>query len=248
MTSVAGEARHQRRPRRRLEDWRYPESSPVAGRTPVLRAAGLAAGLGIAAASLINSVLGPELQWASSLTLWVCLGAAIFYVRSVEGARGLFVFKVEDVIWGLAAGLGLRLVQGFVTAQRAPFPSRQSVDGALEHHAWLFDLVSAGLIGPTIEELFFRGVLLVSVYMLMRRRAGALMAGAVAIGISTAAFVALHFIFDPMTLAALLQFALVGVICGGVLLLTGRIAGAIVSHITYNASFLLLVEIGTLLS
>lgn len=114
----------------------------------------------------------------------------------------------------------------------------------------------ATLIGPIIEELAFRGILLRAVrYRILRGPRSAPLdqpapphlqrrASAVAIVVSSAAFAVLHLSQAPGDLALFLVLGLgtfvVGVLHGVITIVTGRLGAAMVSHVLFNGSSVLL--------
>lgn len=158
---------------------------------------------------------------------------------------GLFRYRAVDLLWGLGLGLALRFMQGALSgANASAFPSVSDSGESLR--GWVVaQAVPAGGFGPVIEEVFFRAVLLVALFELLRRSSGSLAAGVAATLISTGAFVCLHAAFAPLTLVDALSLAIVGAVCANLVLLTGRLWGAVLLHAMYNLSFLSLVAIGS---
>ncbi|WP_285137042.1 CPBP family intramembrane glutamic endopeptidase [Microbacterium sp. lyk4-40-TSB-66] len=183
---------------------------------------------------------------ASLLPLWLGMAApaALFLVRSRP--KGLLRFRATDLVWGLGLGLGLRLVQGVLErADLQPFPTVQSIGGPFSSGWWLEQVLASGVVAPVAEEFFFRAVILVTVYRLLRRQTGAVAAGAAALLCSAGTFVLLHEAFALLSVAAAVQLFFVGVVCGALVLLTGRIWGAVLVHIVYNVTFIGLAVIGS---
>jgi membrane protease YdiL (CAAX protease family) len=137
----------------------------------------------------------------------------------------------------LAVGLGVG-VAGFLIAVIVPEILRQSFDLPTPEPQQILDVISADgagtvwliavvvLLAPIVEELVFRGVLFQS----LRHRLG-LWPG---IGISslTFAFVHLELIDKPLSLAALLVFA---VWLAAAFHRTGTLVVPVVAHATFNA-------------
>ncbi|MDF2045933.1 CPBP family intramembrane metalloprotease [Microbacterium sp. Kw_RZR3] len=112
---------------------------------------------------------------------------------------------------------------------------------------WLTTATSAGVIAPVVEEFFFRAVVLVATYQLLRRSTGAPAAAVTSALVSAGGFVLLHAAFSAEGLTDGIQLFIVGATCSALVLLTGRIWGAVVVHIAYNVSFLALVVLGSVL-
>lgn len=185
----------------------------------------------------------------SSLALWIALLSA--FVLAVVRARpaALFTFRTQDVLWGIAVGLGLRLLQGVLTRanssefpQLGPLPEHESI-------SWIFsNLVAPVLIGPVVEELYFRAVLLVVIYQLLRQGSGSLAAAATATLVSAGLFVILHVVFAPLSLLGSVQLFLFGCTLSGLVFLTGRVWPAVLAHVTYNGTFFVLGALGLVLA
>ena len=91
-------------------------------------------------------------------------------------------------------------------------------------------------------------MVLVAVYSAVRRLAGKAVAAFSATVVSTALFVMAHAILAPLTVDALVSLALVGIVGSVLVLATGRIWGAVLVHVVYNASWVALATAGTLLA
>ena len=193
-------------------------------------------------------VTAPWAPTVSLFALWAGLLGAVVWAFVRARPAGILVFRPTDLVWGLGVGLGLRLVQGLLSdANSAPFPSSASFFGML----WVGnagDVFAAGFAGPVIEEFFFRAVLLVALYQLFRWSLGHVAAGVTATLASAGAFICLHAAFGALSLSDGLQLFLVGVACSGLVIMTGRIWGAVLAHIVYNVSFVLLGVLGTALA
>lgn len=184
----------------------------------------------------------------STVALWGGMSAAITFAFLRGRPAGLLRLRSIDLLWGLGFGLVLRLVQGWLgNSGLVAFPSAGALDGGLPPDWWLTTALPAVLIGPVIEEFFFRCVVLIGIYQLLRRSVGAGVAGLASVLASSAGFVLLHSAFESISLLGAIQLFVVGVTCGVLVLLTGRIWGAVLTHVLYNATFILLVAIGSLL-
>nr|WP_256431122.1 CPBP family intramembrane glutamic endopeptidase [Plantibacter sp. CFBP 8804] len=99
-------------------------------------------------------------------------------------------------------------------------------------------VLAATVIAPVVEELFFRGLLLRSVRGSLPGRAAW-----IAVVISAALFASLHLVVASGPSEALVTGVgtfLVGLGTGTAAVLTGRLGPAIVTHIVFNASVLVL--------
>lgn len=198
------------------------------------------------AASRIPSVWAPA---ASLAALWVGLLTAVAYSSMRARPAGLLRFRWIDILWGVAAGLAFRAVQGWGSAANAmPFPAAPDGARMLELQWWMTEILPAALIGPVIEEFFFRAVILVAMYQMFRRSLGYGAASATAILASAGGFVLLHTLLAPLNLSDALQLFILGAGTAVIVLLTGRIWAAVIAHIVYNVTFLGLMIVGTALS
>jgi hypothetical protein len=145
----------------------------------------------------------------------------------------LFTWRWSDVALGLAVGLLLRALVELVAPTTGSFRT-----GFVElSTADLLVLVlGAALVTPVVEELFFRGVVVAALSDALRGL-GRVLAGILAIAVSTVVFVLLHALSlgATTTMAALLGPLLVSVACGILLLFTRRLASALLAHVVFNA-------------
>lgn len=181
--------------------------------------------------------------------LWVGLLSVCAFAFARARPAGLMRLQPRDLLYGLAFGILLRFAQaGLSGAQDAPFPSSYLLITGEFVRWFLAEALPLGIVGPGVEELFFRAVILVSVYQTLRRITGPASAAVAATLVSTGFFVAVHAVLAPTTLYGSFQFALLGLTCSALVFCTGRLWAAVVAHITYNCSFLLLVLAGSVLS
>ncbi|WP_165801304.1 CPBP family intramembrane glutamic endopeptidase [Microbacterium testaceum] len=184
----------------------------------------------------------------ANLFLWFGFLCAFVYALARSRPPGLFQFRASDLIWGFASGMVLRLCEGVVGGfENAPFPSSPLIENNAIASWVLAEAIPLGLIGPLAEEVFFRAVILVSVFQVLRRATGPVAAAITAALVSTGLFVCLHAIFGAISLASVLQFVLIGTVCAALVLLTGRLWSAVVTHLVYNGSYLAIVAMGALL-
>lgn len=198
---------------------------------------------------------------ASSAAIWLTgfwgglpatplLWAGLMSVSALAFARsrpaGLLRLRARDFLYGFAFGIILRFVQN--GAEGAPFPdSSLLVTG--DFVRWVFaEAIPLGFVGPIVEEIFFRAVILVTAYQTLRRTTGPGPASVAAALTSTGLFAALHGVLAPMTLHDSTQIALVGLTCSALVFLTGRLWAAVIAHVIYNCVFLLLVVVGSVLA
>jgi len=208
----------------------------------------LALGAGLLAGGWVGDFLGTAILWACMLAATV-LG----FWRGVP--LGLLHLRVVDVLYAVVLGGMLRTIQGWLAVAfgaSGALPSYATLDNRLPENWWLEDLLGGVLIAPAIEEFFFRGVLLVAVFTVVRRFTGRGVAairlgGFVSIIACAALFAIVHQLTGPVGAADLLSLTLVGLVCGMLVVFTGRIWSAVLLHIVYNGTGVLLTLAGTLL-
>lgn len=236
------------RRRRSAKDWRSDEvfSDNWASTAVVIALVGIGAGV-LGQGALLY--LFPAVPAASTAILWSVLVATTLTVFSRGTPSGLMRFRGRDLLWGTGGGLLLRLLQGWVSrADESPFPSIESASGAPAPSWWLSDVLPAGIVGPFVEEFYFRAVLLVAIYLVLRRKLGSPIAGTTALVLSVGAFVLLHGLRGGLVLAEGLMLFAVGSAGALLVLSTGRLWGAVLLHVLYNISYLALVFVGTTLA
>lgn len=178
----------------------------------------------------------------SYLAVWIPLLGAVGVAWYFHGHDLGLRFRWLDVLWGLSIGLLARSVAsaveiiGFGQMGSSAVTFGETVyDGW-----WLFGaLLAPVLLAPLIEELFFRGLLLRSVLGVTRTGGGARGSSTViAVVVSAIVFAVVHVLtvgtVTGVWVAGVSTFVFgVGAACLAVL--TGRLGGAIIAHVTFNA-------------
>ena len=144
----------------------------------------------------------------------------------------------------------LRFAQGAIEGAGgtpAAWPSTFSLDGRLPS-GFALEAALGSLVAPTLEELFFRGLVLVAAYTVFRRWSGRVAGGIAAAAVSTALFVIAHVLVQGGDASGILAIALVGVVASALVLGTGRVWAAVLAHVVFNATGFALVAVGTLLA
>lgn len=208
--------------------------------------------LGLGAGALGGYFLGGTL---GTVVLWAALLVPVVFAYRRGIPRGLLRIRAVDVLYAVVLGGVLRVVQGWlavVFGGSGSLPSYPSLDGGPPAFWWLEDLLGGALVAPVVEEFFFRGLLLVVIFTLVRRfagndGAGVGLGGFVAVAASTGLFVVTHFLTGPLSADAAVSLTLVGLVCGMLVVFTGRIWPAVLVHIVYNGTGVLLTVAGTLL-
>lgn len=233
-------------------DWRLGGRTVHRWRESLLAIALLSLCAGLLAGTLVDMLW--DAPWAAaSATALVWIGMLVPVVRAFSRSRpiGLLRFRALDLLYGVVLGLMLRIVQGWLEVGlggSGALPSTTLVDGRIPATWWLTDGVAPIAIAAPLEELFFRAVVLVVLYTMMRRPFGKTAAAVVAILASTALFVMLHALTGVVATDAAASLLLLGLVCATLVVLTGRIWGAIVVHVVYNATYAALTVAGSVWS
>ena len=194
----------------------------------------------------------PTAPWssaASTAILWVSMAVPVVVAMRRSRPVGLLRLRPIDLLYGVALGGLLRMGQGAIATaagQSPSFPTVMTIDGRLPEWWWATDAVPAVLVAPVVEEFFFRAVILIAVYSALRRPIGAATAGLVAALASTGLFILVHAVGGTLTLDVGVAICAVGLTCSLLVLLTGRIWGAVLVHAVYNATFIALALAGAL--
>ncbi|MGV1034433.1 MAG: CPBP family intramembrane glutamic endopeptidase [Microbacteriaceae bacterium] len=210
-------------------------------------------GCGILFANLLSVALPSDALarwwWAGTVALWLSLLVPIVIAARRGTPRGLYRIRLSDIGWGFAIGVLLRLIDGGLSelfTGSATWPSYTlNFDDQLPATWWFGEFIGPVFIAPVIEELFFRGVLLVSVYRLVRKTVSNTSALGIAVLASSVVFVLAHMFTLGTSLPEAISLSLLGVILGTLVARTGRIWGAVVAHVVFNASFVVLALVGT---
>ena len=179
----------------------------------------------------------------SYLAVWVPLLGAVGVACYVKGSRSLsrdfgLRFRPLDLLWGLAIGLLARVAASLleIIGYGQMGSSAVTLEQPVYDGWWVFGVILAPIIlAPVIEELFFRGLLLRA---LLAGTAASVPIEATAIVVSAAIFAVLHVVEAGSGTAAVvvgLSTFVVGVLTAILVVLTGRLGGAVIAHVTFNA-------------
>jgi membrane protease YdiL (CAAX protease family) len=242
-------ARPSRSPHIARTDWRLGGRTVTRWREWLLATAFISLGVSILAATLVTSLW--QSQWAAAsalVLLWIGMLVPIVAGFSRSRPAGLLRFRALDLLYGVVLGALLRLVQGSLDAAAGvtALPTYPLVDGALPSGWVLTDGIGATVIAPVIEEFFFRGVLLIALYTVLRRPFGKPVAGFVTLLATTGVFVLVHGLTAQLSVGTVGALTLLGLVCGLLVLLTGRIWGAVLVHAFFNATWVALAIVGTI--
>lgn len=241
------------RPRRRRphRQWRDGGRSTAPWNAELLGWAVLALGVGVLGANAAALLLPPGIAGlASQLVIWVIFAAAVVFALRRSRPRGLLRFRALDVLYAVVFGVALRFAQGAIEgAGGAPaaWPSLLTVDGSLPD-GFFVEAFAGTVVAPTLEEFFFRGVILVAAYSVFRRLSGHVAGGIAAAAVSVGLFVVSHLLLSAVDAAGVISLALLAAVASALVLGTGRLWGAVLTHIVFNATGFALLAVGTVLS
>ena len=194
--------------------------------------------LAVAARTLVPGINGSLL---AGVAVWIGMAVPVVIAMRRGVPRGLMRFKAVDLLYAVVLGGALRVVQGWLEVAAGGTGALPSY-GSLNSLWWL-DASTAVIVSPALEELLFRGVVLVAVYRIARRGFDGAVLAVVA---STAAFVAMHVITSGLSgWDQPVALTIVGATLGTLVILTGRLWPAILVHVVYNLSGVGLALIGT---
>lgn len=196
----------------------------------------------------------PAAPWAAPVAtalLWLGMLVPVIIALTRSRPVGLLRFRPTDLVIGAGFGVLLRFAQGAIEQAvdgHAAIPGIVLIDGRIPAGWWLTEALPAVVVAPALEEFFFRVVVLVAIYAMLRRPFGPVAAGLAALFVSTGLFVAAHLVSGVVTVPGVLALTAVGVVCAGLVLLTGRIWSAVLAHVVYNAIAIALAVAGALTS
>jgi len=233
-------------------DWRFSDRSAEGWNEWLLAGALISLGLAILGGAVITTFWqSPWAAASATLLLWVGMIVPIVVALVRSRPAGLLRFRALDALYGVVLGALLRITQGWLelaAGGSGALPSAPRVDGAIPTSWWVMDAAAAVTVAPVVEELFFRGVLLVGLFTVLRRPFGVAAAGIVALLVATGVFVIVHGLAVPLAIDHALSLTLLGLVCGLLVLLTGRIWGAVLVHAVFNGTYVVLALAGTVLS
>ncbi|WP_298871303.1 CPBP family intramembrane glutamic endopeptidase [uncultured Microbacterium sp.] len=241
----------QRRRRSRPRPWREGRSTTRRWNLELLAWAVCALGAGALAGRAASVLLPPETaEGGARAVVWVALGVPIALAFSRSRPRGLLRVRLIDVVYGIVFGVALRIVQGALAETGgvpAAWPSTFSTGGSLPE-SFVADALADSVVAAVTEEFFFRGVVLVCAFALVRRLSGRVPAAIAAVAFSTALFVVAHRLTSQQGGVDSIALAAVGVVTGTFVMATGRIWPAVAVHVVFNATGYALLAAGALLS
>lgn len=235
--------------RRRPRRWREGGSTTARWDLEMLGWAVLALGAGALVSRAASEMLPVETRAASAqAVIWLAFAVPVVFALGRSRPRGLLVFRTVDLLYGVVFGILVRLAQGAIAGaggEPAPWPTTFSADGALPT-SFLFDAVAGTIVSSAVEEFFFRGVVLVGVYTVLRRLSGPVAAGVAAAVLSTGSFVGAHLLVAAPGSVDAPTLGILGLVASALVLGSGRLGGALFTHIVFNATGYALIAVGTL--
>jgi membrane protease YdiL (CAAX protease family) len=248
-----GERRSGRRGPRQRREWRTGGTTVRDWNWLLVGWSVLALGAAVLAATASTEFIGGVAGgWIGTVAVWVALLLPVVFAYRLSVPRGLMRFRPVDLLFGLVLGVLLRFVSGALAEAatgRSAWPTYMTADGALPGTWWFDELVVPVVIGPVLEEFFFHGFLLVVLYTVFRRLTGVrAVSGVGALLVTTGLFVLLHQLTGSLvaTWDGAVSVGLVGLVGGLLVLLTGRLWPAILLHVAFNGSYVVLALVGTL--
>ena len=209
----------------------------------------IALGLGVVAGALALGLTGSSALAATPL-LAAC-AAVVALALARWRPPGLLRARPIDLLWAVGFGPAAFLLAGYVAQADAggapPLPTLRDADGALAP-LWWASGVALPLVAAVVSELFFRGVVLVAVFVSLRRLAGAPAAGFAALVAASVLSVGIDALgfgggFGGDQLVGSAAVAITGSL---LVLLTGRIWGAVGVNVVFAALGVALALAGSL--
>lgn len=170
--------------------------------------------------------------------IWVPLVAVLLWACFARGSHSFAVdfglrFHWIDLAWGLGVGVVMRAVAILVEIAVYGHPAGGLVlsPGVRDGWWWYAAVIAPVLIGPIVEELYFRG-------LVQRAVARAAASAWIGVVVSALVFGLLHTTDATSPQSAVVigvSTCLFGAAAGTVTVLTGRLGGAIIAHIVFNA-------------
>ncbi len=191
------------------------------------------------------------------LAVWVPLLLVLWIADAARGRRSHwrdFGLRITwlDLLWG--AGVGL-MVRGAVTLIELGATGRTSLDGGVlalptGFTFWFGVILAPVVLGPIIEETFYRGLVLRAVARATARAGGTKrVAASVAVIVSALVFALAHLVGGGVMSPAVATVTFVGTLLlglatGVLAATTGRLGGAIVAHVVFNGTLVAAVLAG----
>lgn len=231
-------------------DWRLGGRTVRRWREGLLGIALISLGASVVAAAALRTLVGGTLADLAATGLLIA-GLAVPVVWAFSRSRpvGLLRFHPVDLIYGLAIGILVLLVQGWAETATGGSGALPAFAGGMGGPDWMLRAVVAdGLVLPVAQEMLFRGVILVSLYTLMRRPLGRAAAAGGAVAGAAALSVLSAWALGGLGADAVIGTGALAVATGLAVVLTGRIWGAVAIHLVFAWTYLALAAAGTILA
>lgn len=194
-------------------------------------------------------VMPPDLQVLGAyLAVWAPLAATVLVASVARGSRSLvrdfgLRFRWIDLLWGIGAGLIARATVSLVELAGSGRIAGLGVRLELpDGFAFWFGVILAPIVlGPFIEEVFFRGLALRAVEREVGSGIRRPVAAVVSVVIVSLVFALLH-VAQATTVGEAWRLGagslVLGLAAGALTVLTGRLGGAIVAHAVFNGALI----------
>jgi len=181
----------------------------------------------------------------SYLVTWVPMAGAVvvFCVLRPQAVRATLRLRLQliDLLWGAAIGFACRMIAiatNLAVYGSAGLGGAPSIAGSVDPWLVFGGLVAPIVIAPVIEEVFFRGLALGSVYGQLGGRSRRGPASVIAVVVTAAVFTSVHLIGTPTAAAAAtaaVPVFVLGAAAAAATLGTGRLGAALIGHAVFNA-------------
>jgi len=189
-------------------------------------------------------IKGAPVVWtmAAALPIWIAFTAVVVVTGNRKGHGWIRDFHVSfrplDLVIGIPAGVAAQLLLVPLISYPILKLSGQDADDLAKPAQELADkvhgtggaillLLVVGVVAPLAEELFFRGLLFRAIEKKWNAWWG--------LGLSSAFFAFTH--FQPLQFLPLMA---AGAVFGSLMMLTGRLGTAVVTHMAFNISTVVL--------
>lgn len=226
-------------------DWRRLETTGSPWNLRLLATAIISMCLAASARAAAALVSSPLASVFSTVLWWALLVLPVIIALWRFRPAGLLRVRASDLLWGVGLGLALQGIQGIVGGSRSELFPSLAIFETTPSSTWISFVLPTLTLAPLVEEFLLRAVVLVIVFQLLWPRIGSLAAGFSTMLLSAGGFVLLHAVFSPLNLVDALMLFSLGILCGATVLLTGRICGAVLTHLVYNLSYVALALAGT---
>ena len=163
--------------------------------------------------------------------VWISLIVFIIFRKEWQAERfwSFSGLKVPPVLLWVVLGVGLNVITVFILTILPELFTQQPIDGMIGNNL-LLEIITIALFMPILEEIIFRGI--------VQKRLIKIMKLPVALVLQALIFALVHFSFVQGTYAFIL-----GIIVGLVYIWSGSIWSAIIVHVAFNATSVVMTNI-----